>query len=125
VPTEANGWRSIVRRSIARLVPQPGQKTSSQGAPAISAWRGSWAKQHVTAGRQALVAAVDHSLRLEARGPVSLQLGGAGLDVEASCPNTQRASIVAGPRKSIQSTLLAARRGAWISGCLRRSESCY
>jgi hypothetical protein len=31
VPTEANGWRSTVRRSIARLVPQPGQKTSSHG----------------------------------------------------------------------------------------------
>jgi hypothetical protein len=37
VPTEANGWRSMVLRSIARLVPQPGQKTSSQGVPASSA----------------------------------------------------------------------------------------
>jgi hypothetical protein len=37
VPTEANGCRSTVRKSIARLVPQPGQKTSSQGVPAISA----------------------------------------------------------------------------------------
>jgi hypothetical protein len=39
VPTEASGWRSTVRRSIARLVPQPGQKTSSHGVPAISAAR--------------------------------------------------------------------------------------
>jgi hypothetical protein len=34
VPTDARGWRSSVRRSIARLVPQPGQKTSSHGVPA-------------------------------------------------------------------------------------------
>jgi hypothetical protein len=39
VPTEASGWRSSVRRSIARLVPQPGQKTSSHGVPATSAAR--------------------------------------------------------------------------------------
>ena len=39
VPTDANGWRSSVRRSIARLVPHPGQKTSSQGVPASSAAR--------------------------------------------------------------------------------------
>jgi hypothetical protein len=39
VPTEASGCRSTVRRSIARLVPQPGQKTSSQGVPASSAAR--------------------------------------------------------------------------------------
>jgi hypothetical protein len=37
VPTEASGWRSTVRKSIARLVPQSGQKTSSHGVPAISA----------------------------------------------------------------------------------------
>jgi hypothetical protein len=37
VPTEASGWRSMVRRSIARLVLQPGQKTSSQTVPASSA----------------------------------------------------------------------------------------
>jgi hypothetical protein len=39
VATEARGWRSTFRRSIARLVPQPGQNTSSQGVPAISAAR--------------------------------------------------------------------------------------
>jgi hypothetical protein len=39
VPTEARGWRSRVRRSIARLVPHPGQKTSSQGVPASNAAR--------------------------------------------------------------------------------------
>jgi hypothetical protein len=39
VPTEASGWRSTVRRSIARLVPQPGQKISSHGVPATRAAR--------------------------------------------------------------------------------------
>src|SRR5580700_3178522 len=39
VATEARGWRSTLRRSIARLAPQPGQNTSSQGVPAISAAR--------------------------------------------------------------------------------------
>jgi hypothetical protein len=39
VATEARGWRSTFRRSIARLVPQPGQNTSSHGVPAISAAR--------------------------------------------------------------------------------------
>jgi hypothetical protein len=33
VPTEVSGWRSTVRKSIARLVPHPGQKTSSHGVP--------------------------------------------------------------------------------------------
>ena len=39
VPTEASGWRSTVRRSMALVVPQPGQNTSSHGMPAISAAR--------------------------------------------------------------------------------------
>jgi hypothetical protein len=39
VPTEA-GWRSTVRKSIALLVPQPGQKTASHGVPASSAAAG-------------------------------------------------------------------------------------
>jgi hypothetical protein len=40
VPNEANdeGDR-LLRRSIAWLVPQPGQKTSSEGVPAINAAR--------------------------------------------------------------------------------------
>jgi hypothetical protein len=38
--------------------------------------------QHVAAGGQSPVPAVDHELRLEARGSVRLQLGGAGLDVD-------------------------------------------
>jgi hypothetical protein len=88
VPTEASGWRSTVRRSIARLVPQPGQKTSSQGVPATSA-----APQHVAAGGQAPVPAVDDELRFEARGLVRLQLCGAGLDVEPSRPDAHGASI--------------------------------
>jgi hypothetical protein len=33
VATKAGGWRSTFRRSIARLVPQPGQNTSSHGVP--------------------------------------------------------------------------------------------
>jgi hypothetical protein len=47
VATEARGWRSTFRRSIARLVPQPGQNTSSHGSPR-SARPGSSA---TTAGR--------------------------------------------------------------------------
>jgi hypothetical protein len=39
LPTEANGWRSTVRMSIARLVRQPGQYTSSHGVPAVTAAR--------------------------------------------------------------------------------------
>jgi hypothetical protein len=39
VPAEANGWQSSVRRSIARLVPHPGRKTSSQGVTASGAAR--------------------------------------------------------------------------------------
>jgi hypothetical protein len=38
-PTDASGWRSIVRMSIARLDRQPGQCTSSHGMPAITAQR--------------------------------------------------------------------------------------
>jgi hypothetical protein len=39
VPTEASGWRSTVRRSMAVLVRQPGQNTSSHGVPASIAAR--------------------------------------------------------------------------------------
>jgi hypothetical protein len=39
---EASGWRSMVRKSIALLVPQPGQKTLSHGVPA-STPPGLWA----------------------------------------------------------------------------------
>ena len=39
VPTEASGCRSMVRRSIALVMPQPGQNTSSHGVPARSAAR--------------------------------------------------------------------------------------
>jgi hypothetical protein len=39
VATDARGWRSTFRRSIARLLPQPGQNTSSHGVPAIRAAR--------------------------------------------------------------------------------------
>jgi len=39
VAIDASGWRPMVRRSIARLVPQPGQNTSSHGVPASDAAR--------------------------------------------------------------------------------------
>jgi hypothetical protein len=39
VATDARGWRSTFRGSIARLVPQPGQNTSSQGVLATRAAR--------------------------------------------------------------------------------------
>jgi hypothetical protein len=51
VATEARGWRSTFRRSIARLVPQPGQNTSSHGVPAMDRRR----PQHVAAGGKLLV----------------------------------------------------------------------
>jgi hypothetical protein len=38
-------------------------------------------------------ASVDDELRLDARGSIRLELGGASLDVEPSCPNTHGASI--------------------------------
>jgi hypothetical protein len=41
--------------------------------------------QDIAAGRQPSVSAVDHSLRLKARGAIRLELGGAGLDVKPSC----------------------------------------
>jgi hypothetical protein len=81
-----------MRRSIARLVPHPGriyrewrcgeQRGPDGGRP-----------QHVAAGGQAPIPAVDDELRLEARGAVGLQLGGTGLDVEPSCPDTHGASV--------------------------------
>ena len=53
-------------RRYPRLVPQPGQNTSSHGVPAISAAR----PQHVTAGGQLLVPALDDALCLSARGSI-------------------------------------------------------
>ena len=49
--------------------------------------------QHVAAGGQTSIPAINDELSLEARGLVRLQLGGAGLDVDSSCPNTHRTSI--------------------------------
>src|SRR5271170_2038296 len=53
----------MVRRSIARLVPQPGQWTSSHGVPAISA-AGSWATTACPARRRTPVVV---GLRLQLR----------------------------------------------------------
>jgi hypothetical protein len=39
VPTDASGCRPTIRRSMMRLVPQPGQNTSSHGVPESSAAR--------------------------------------------------------------------------------------
>jgi hypothetical protein len=39
VSTDARRWRSTFVRSIARLVPEPGQSTSCHGIPAIGATR--------------------------------------------------------------------------------------
>jgi Resolvase, N terminal domain len=48
--------------------------------------------QHVAAGGEASIPAVDDEFRLEARGLVRLQLGGSSLDVEPSCPDAHGAS---------------------------------
>jgi hypothetical protein len=112
VPTEASGCRSTVRRSIARLVPQPGQKTSSQSVSGDQRGADGGGPQHVAAGGQAPISTIDNELCLKARGAIRLQLGGAGLDVEPSCPDTHRASIMA-PASGVGSpTLLTARCGA-------------
>jgi hypothetical protein len=50
----------------------------------------------VAAGCQASIPAVDDELSLDTcGGAVSLEFGGAGLDVEASCPDAHRVSISA------------------------------
>jgi hypothetical protein len=90
VPTDASGWRSTVRRSIARLVPHPGQNTSSHGVPASSA---ALRPQHVTSGRQPPIPAIDHGLGFGARSPVGSELGRAGFDVWSACPDAHPASI--------------------------------
>jgi hypothetical protein len=55
--------------------------------------------QHVPAGRQAPIPTVDDELCLQTCCAVGLQLRCAGFDVEASCPNTHRASIRARARE--------------------------
>jgi hypothetical protein len=50
--------------------------------------------QHVAASGKASIPAIDDKLRLEARGAVRLQLGGASLDVEPSCSDAHGASIM-------------------------------
>ena len=49
--------------------------------------------QHVAASGHSSIPAVDDELCLEARGPVSLELGSSGLDVEPSSPYAHGASI--------------------------------
>ena len=67
VATEARGWRSTFRRSIARLVPQPGQNTSSHGVPAISAARIVGDHNMSRLAASLLVPAHDDALRLGTR----------------------------------------------------------
>jgi len=64
--TDARGWRPTFRRSIARLVPQPGQNTSSHGVPAISAARIVGDQSMSPAGDKLLVPGIDDGLRLGA-----------------------------------------------------------
>jgi hypothetical protein len=84
VATDARGWRSTFRRSIARLVPRPGQNTSSQGLPAsraarivgdqsISRLRASWSFQRWTTASASARAALSAASRLKpaCRGPAS------------------------------------------------------
>ena len=52
-----------------------------------------WRPQYVPASGQPSVPAVDDELYLKARGAVRLQFGGAGLDIEPSCPDAHRVSI--------------------------------
>jgi hypothetical protein len=87
VPTEASGWRSTVLRSIARPVPQPGQKTSSQGVPDISAalMVGDHSMSRPVARR---LFQRDGGLCLDARCPIRLQP--ASLNVETSSTNKSR-----------------------------------
>jgi hypothetical protein len=70
-PTDASGWRSIVRMSIARLDRQPGQCTSSHGMPAITAQRivGDHSAHSVPCERRA-----GHYLGLRFRGGVPADL---------------------------------------------------
>jgi hypothetical protein len=49
--------------------------------------------RHVAAGREAPIPALDDELGLDARFPIRLELGGASLDDEPSCPDAHRASI--------------------------------
>jgi hypothetical protein len=92
VPTDARGWRSTARRSIARLVPRPGRrhpaKASRRPARAVSLETTTCPGQWPSAD-----SAVDDELGLDALGPVGLQLGSTGLDFDPPGPHAQRASI--------------------------------
>jgi hypothetical protein len=63
---------------------RPGEQCGSDGGR----------PQHVAASGKASIPAIDDKLRLEARGAVRLQLGGASLDVEPSCSDAHGASIM-------------------------------
>ena len=93
VATDARGWRSTLRRSIARLVPQPGQNTSSHGRSSDQGGPDRGRPQHVTAGGQLLIPALDDGLRLGARGGVgNLPLGIDG-NVQAPRPHAHGAVL--------------------------------
>jgi hypothetical protein len=76
---------------MARLVPQPGQKTSSHGVPASSAAR--IVGDH-NMSRTAASCSFQRSIRVaSARGFVGGEPGGAGFDVEPSCTYPHGRSI--------------------------------
>jgi hypothetical protein len=90
-PKPADGGRPFASRSPGWAAPwtediQPrrsgDQRSPNGGRP-----------QHVAAGGEASVPAIDDELCLKARSAVRLQLGGTGFDVEPSCPDAHGASI--------------------------------
>jgi len=90
VATDARGWRSTLRRSTARLVPQPGQNTSSHGVPAISAAR--IVGDH-SMSRLAASCSFQRSMTAFARGGIgNLPLGVDG-NVEAPRPHAHGAVL--------------------------------
>jgi hypothetical protein len=101
----AKAGRSTFRRSIARLVPQPGQNTSSQGVPAISAARivgdHSMSRLAASCSFQRSTTAFA-AARAAASATCRFALG----NVEASCQHAHRRSI-RGIEPSIQPMRLA------------------
>jgi hypothetical protein len=49
--------------------------------------------KHIAPGGEAPIPSVDYGLGFLARGAVRLQVGGASLDVQTSCPDAHRGSI--------------------------------
>jgi hypothetical protein len=71
---------------------------------------GSWATTACATPRYLIVPTLDHSLRLGARDAIGPELGRAGLDVEPSCSDAHRASIMMPTGEVDPSSRLLARR---------------